>query len=150
MAAPTTVTVLAASTATPATGGCIYSEPPLTQWGPSASWPVVLVPIGGPSSTVPVSTLTLPPLICIGKRSIPRGAGPPFFSPTWLYCEPWHGHSNHFDVSHEGTRHPRWGHFWKRATSPSSSPAWMAVNMVEVYWACAEPMASDGYRVIHM
>src|ERR671918_3222099 len=149
MAAPTTVTVLAASTATPATGGCIYSEPPLTQWGPSASWPVVLVPIGGPwiCPAVPVSTVRTPPSMVAAKRSMPRGAGPPFFSPTRLYCEPWQGHSNHCDVSHSGTRHPRWGHFWKRATSPASSPAWMAENMVEVYWAWAEPMASDGYRV---
>ena len=30
----------------------------------------------------------------MGKRSMPRGAGPPFFSPTRLYWEPWHGHSN--------------------------------------------------------
>ena len=29
-----------------------------------------------------------PPETVAGKRSMPRGAGPPFFSPTWLYCEP--------------------------------------------------------------
>ena len=47
-----------------------------------------------------------------GKRSRPRGAGPPFFSPLRLYCEPWHWHSNHCDVLHSGTRQPRWTHFW--------------------------------------
>ena len=31
------------------------------------------------------------------KWSRPRGAGPAFFSPTRLYFEPWHGHSNHCD-----------------------------------------------------
>jgi hypothetical protein len=58
------------------------------QWGPSASWPVVLVPMGGPGMTVPVSTVKLSPLTSMAKRSMPRGAGPPFFSPAWLYCEP--------------------------------------------------------------
>ena len=58
--------------------------------------PVVLVPIGGPSTIVPVSTVTSPlPATVIGNRSMPRGAGPAFFSPTRLYCDPWHGHSNH-------------------------------------------------------
>ena len=36
------------------------SPPPVMQCGPSASWPVVLVPIGGPGTTVPVSTVTSP------------------------------------------------------------------------------------------
>ena len=44
---------------------------------------------------VPVSTLIELPDTVIGKRSRPRGAGPPFFSPLRLYCEPWHWHSNH-------------------------------------------------------
>ena len=83
------------------------------QCGPSASWPVVFVPIGGPGTIVPVSTVTSPlPSTVTGKRSMPRGAGPAFFSPTWLYCEPWHGHSNHWLVAHDGTRQPRCGHFW--------------------------------------
>ena len=47
-----------------------------------------------------------------GEAVHAAGAGPPFFSPTRLYCEPWHGHSNHCDVSHYGTRQPRCGHFW--------------------------------------
>ena len=54
---------------------------------------------------------------------MPRGAGPPFFSPTRLYFEPWHGHSNHCEVWHHGTRHPRCGHFWYSATKPSTIPA---------------------------
>ena len=69
------------------------------QCGPSASWPVVLVPIGrarddgaGVDDEVAVRRSAT------AKRSMPRGAGPPFFSPTWLYCEPWHGHSNHCEV----------------------------------------------------
>src|SRR5690606_628871 len=67
-----------------------------TQCGPSASWPVVLVPIGRPAQTVPVSMMTSPaPVTSAAKWSMPRGAGPPFFSPTRLYCEPWHPHSNH-------------------------------------------------------
>src|SRR5436189_147005 len=39
-----------------------------------------------------------------GQWSRPRGAGPAFFSPTRLYFEPWHGHSNHCDDSQNGTR----------------------------------------------
>src|SRR5581483_11708006 len=60
------------------------------QWqcGPSASWPVVLVPIAGPWNTVLVSMVTTPPSAVMANRSRPRGAGPPFFSPTRLYCEP--------------------------------------------------------------
>ncbi len=62
---------------------------------------------------VPVSTVTSPlPATVIGNRSMPRGAGPAFFSPTRLYCDPWHGHSNHWLVAHSGTRQPRCGHFW--------------------------------------
>ncbi len=80
--------------------------------GPSASWPVVLVPIGGPWRTAPVLTIRLPPEISVAKLSMPRGAGPPFFSPAWLYCEPWHGHSNHCELLQLGTRQPRCGHFW--------------------------------------
>ena len=77
----------------------------LMQWGPSASWPVVLVPIGGPWTREPVSTMKLlPPSTWAAKRSMPRGAGPPRFSPTRLYCEPWQGHSNHWEVTQ--LRHP--------------------------------------------
>src|SRR5215210_6941206 len=91
-----------------------YSPP--TQWGPSASWPVVLVPMGGPSIGELVSTLMAPPATSTTNRSRPRGAGPPFFSPTRLYWDPWHGHSNHCEVTHDGTRQPRWTHFWYRKT----------------------------------
>src|SRR3546814_1563630 len=87
-------------------------DPPLMQFGPSASWPVVLVPMGGPWMMVPVSTERTPPETDMAKRSRPRGAGPPFFSPTWLYWLPWQGHSNHWEVTHSGTRQPRWTHFW--------------------------------------
>ena len=82
------------------------------QWGPSDSWPVVLVPIGGSSIIVLVSTTMTPFSTVATNRSMPRGAGPPFFSPTRLYCEPWQGHSNHCEVLHHGTRQPRWTHFW--------------------------------------
>src|SRR5206468_1657102 len=99
-----------------------------TQCGPSASCPVVLVPIGGPRMMVPVSTLTLPPSILTGNRSRPRGAGPPFFSPTRLYFEPWHGHSNHCDTLHHGTRQPRCTHFWYSATTPCSMPGRIAAT----------------------
>ena len=40
----------------------ISALPPETQCGPSASWPVVLVPIEGPWKIRPVSIVTLPPL----------------------------------------------------------------------------------------
>src|SRR5207302_9787673 len=93
------------------------------QCGPSASWPVVFVPMGGPCSRLPVSMVTRPPDVSIGKRSRPRGAGPPFFSPTRLYFEPWHGHSNHCELLHHGTRQPRWTHFWYRATTPDFMPS---------------------------
>ena len=48
-------------------------------------------------------------------------AGPPFFSPTRLYFEPWHGHSNHCEVAHDGTRQPRWGQVWYTTVIPASS-----------------------------
>src|SRR5947207_6229084 len=92
------------------------------QWGPSASCPVVFVPMGGPSTTVPVSIVTFPPATLMGNRSSPRGAGPPFFSPTRLYCDPWQGHSNHCDDSQNGTRQPRCTHFWYSATKPAVIP----------------------------
>ena len=58
-----------------------------------------------------------------GKWSMPRGAGPAFFSPTRLYCEPWHGHSNHWLLLHSGTRQPRCGHFWyERDRDPARMP----------------------------
>src|SRR5690606_24219960 len=46
------------------------------------------------------------------NRSRFRGAGPSKYSPTPLYLEPWHGHSNPWLVAHHGTRHPRWTHRW--------------------------------------
>src|SRR5437879_9547004 len=95
-----------------------HSAPPM-QCGPSASCPVVLVPMGGPTMICLVSTTTCPPSTLTTKRSRPRGAGPPFFSPTRLYCDPWHGHSNHCEVLHHGTRQPRWTQRWYRATTPS-------------------------------
>jgi hypothetical protein len=74
------------------------------------------------------------------KRSMPRGAGPPRFSPTRLYCEPWQGHSNHWDVGQSGTRHPRWGHFCHKVTIPSR----MATSSGSEYTASAFGSASDG------
>ena len=58
------------------------------QCGPSRPCPVVSVPIGGPCVGLPVSIITLSPSIMTGNRSMPRGAGPTFFSPTRLYWEP--------------------------------------------------------------
>ena len=58
----------------------------------------------------------LAPEMLSANRSRPRGAGPPVFSPTRLYFEPWHGHSNHCEVWHHGTRQPRCTHFWYSAT----------------------------------
>ena len=58
---------------------------------------MVSVPRGGPSTGSEVSTNTLPLTTLILKRSMPRGAGPSWYSPASLYFEPWHGHSNHFD-----------------------------------------------------
>src|SRR6516225_1623991 len=69
-----------------------------TQSGPSGLWFVVFVPIGGPRTRLPVSTMTLPPLTSNTKRSRPQGAGPACFSPTRLYFEPWQGHSNHCEL----------------------------------------------------
>ena len=54
-------------------------------------------PRAGPVTTRPVSTVTMPSTTCKGKRSIPRGAGPNWYSPHRLYREPWHGHSNQSD-----------------------------------------------------
>src|SRR5438105_3987831 len=82
------------------------------QWGPSRPWPVVSVPMGGPRTTCLVSTTTCPPSTDTANRSSPRGAGPPFFSPTRLYLDPWQGHSNHCEAVHQGTRQPRCTHFW--------------------------------------
>jgi hypothetical protein len=66
---------------------------------------------------------------------MPRGAGPPCFSPTRLYLEPWQGHSNHCEVWHHGTRHPRCGHFWYSATYPSSMPAMIGAVYAETFFA---------------
>ncbi len=70
------------------------------------------VPRGGPRTTVDVSTITLPLSIVILKRSIPRGAGPSWYSPASLYLDPWHGHSNHFEELQKGTRQPKCTHRW--------------------------------------
>src|SRR6478752_3983882 len=118
------------------------------QCGPSASWPVVFVPIGGPRNTAPVSITTLPPVTATPKRSMPRGAGPPFFSPTRLYCEPWHGHSNHCDDGQLGTRQPRCGHFWYSATMPLFIA--LSTDGDEAYALAAFGSASLGYSVIHV
>src|SRR5204863_6034315 len=77
----------------------------------------------GPCTITLVSTETALPSTETAKRSRPRGAGPPRFSPTRLYFDPWHGHSNHCEVWHQGTRHPRCTHFWYSATYPCSIPA---------------------------
>src|SRR5437879_5825729 len=97
--------------------------------------------MGGPTTTVRVSILSCSPSMRTAKRSIPRGAGPPFFSPTRLYFEPWHGHSNHCDTLHHGTRQLRCGHFWYRATTPDSYPA-STLEYAGTSWAAAS--ASDG------
>src|SRR5437764_10345487 len=81
--------------------------------------------MGGPCTSLLVSTMRTPAATLTPKRSSPRGAGPPFFSPTRLYFEPWHGHSNHCDDSHHGTLQPRCTHFWYSATYPFSMPATM-------------------------
>ena len=79
------------------------------------------MPTGTPMITTLVSMLMLLPEIVSTKWSSPRGAGPPCFSPTRLYFEPWHGHSNHWDCWQYGTRHPRWTHRWYRAMSGTPS-----------------------------
>jgi hypothetical protein len=38
-------------------------------------------------------------------------AGPPFFSPARLACEPWHGQLNHWLLTQLGTRN-QMRHFW--------------------------------------
>ena len=75
---------------------------------------------------------------------MPRGAGPPFFSPTRLYFEPWHGHSNHCEVWHHGTRQPRCGHFWYSATKPSLHPGEHA-GLIAVDLLRLRDSASFGY-----
>src|SRR6266511_4184949 len=98
-------------------------SPPLTlppmQCGPSSSWPVVLVPRGGPVTILEVSTTTWSPWRATAKRSSPRGAGPSLYSPAWLYLEPWQGHSHHRELSHHGTRQPRCTQRWYRAMRPA-------------------------------
>src|SRR3954447_10008484 len=81
-----------------------------------------------------------------GKRSRPRGAGPPRFSPTRLYCEPWQGHSNHCDVEQLGTRQPRWGQVCHSATRPTRIP----FNTAAEYTFSALGSLSMGYSVTHM
>ena len=71
---------------------------------------------------------------------MPRGAGPPFFSPTRLYFEPWQGHSNHCED--QAPRHPaaEVGHFWNRATNPASMPG----STESEYTALARGSAASG------
>src|SRR3954468_19035223 len=78
--------------------------------------------MAGPMIWMPVFTVTIPFVTSTGKRSRPRGAGPPFFSPTRLYFDPWQPHSNHWAVVQNGTRQPRCTHFWYSATTPASMP----------------------------
>src|SRR5215470_7180054 len=106
-----------------------------TQSGPSGLWSMVFVPIGGPRTRLPVSTTMLPPDTSSAKRSRPRGAGPPTFSPTLLYFEPWQGHSNHCELWHHGTRQPRCTHFWYSATNPASMPAMTGGVYAETFLA---------------
>src|SRR5687767_10617065 len=103
------------------------------------------MPMARPWTTVPVSIVTVSPATSIGNWSRPRGAGPPFFSPTRLYLEPWHGHSNHCDVWHQGTRQPRWTHFWKMAMTPASSPG----RTDSAYTSLARPSADSGYGLMY-
>src|SRR4051794_23049257 len=86
------------------------------------------------------------PTISGVKRSRPRGAGPPFFSPTRLYCDPWQGHSNHCDDSQNGTRQPRCTHFWYSATKPADIP--VRIELEYTFWALGS--ASIGYWTSHV
>src|SRR4029450_11091183 len=70
-----------------------------------------------------VSTTIWLPDAWMAKRSRPRGAGPSLYSPAWLYLEPWHGHSHHWAVAHQGTRQPRGTQRWYRATNTPPAPA---------------------------
>src|SRR6266566_612202 len=72
----------------------------------------VAVPMGGPVIFLPVLTTYWPSeLIVVGKRSMPRGAGPARFSPRMVYLLPWQRHSNQWLLSHSGgIWQPRWGH----------------------------------------
>ena len=74
-----------------------------------ASCPVVSVPRDGPRMTFAVSTTMIPESTDTAKRSRPRGAGPPVFSPTRLYFEPWHGHSSQKFRRHGFGLQPRCG-----------------------------------------
>ena len=46
----------------------------------------ILVSMAGPWMTVPVSTVRMSSCTDITKRTMPRGAGQPRFSPTRFYC----------------------------------------------------------------
>src|SRR5436190_18606777 len=100
----------------------------------------------GPRMTILVSTLKSLPDIVTPNRSSPRGAGPPFFSPTRLYCDPWQGHSNHCDDSQNGTRQPRCTHFWYSATKPAAIP--VRIELEYTFWALGS--ASIGYSTSHV
>ena len=45
------------------------------QLGPSASWPVVLVPIGGPWMIAPVSTVRVPDRIDVHRKAVHAARG---------------------------------------------------------------------------
>src|SRR5438067_7656257 len=98
--------------------------------------------------TILVSTVMVLPSITMPKRSRPRGAGPPFFSPTRLYFDPWHGHSNHCELLHHGTRQPRCTHFWYRATTPFSMP--VSTAPLYTFLAVGFLASSGGYELIHV
>src|SRR4029079_14859526 len=86
----------------------VVSYPGATQNGPWGGSLIVSVPRGGPRHTAEVSTKTVPLASTVTtKRSVPRGAGPSWYSPAPLYFEPWQGHSNHLLEPQNGTRHPR-------------------------------------------
>src|ERR1041385_5819657 len=98
--------------------------------------------MGGPWMTCLVSTTSTPSSTSTPKRSRPRGAGPPFFSPTRLYFEPWHGHSNHCELLHHGTRQPRCTHFWYSATTPCCMP--VSTSPLYTFLAAGFVAASGG------
>src|SRR5438132_13851842 len=101
-----------------------------------------------PWKIVLVSTTIWPPSTVMAKPSRPRGAGPPFCSPTRLYFEPWHGHSNHCELLHHGTRQPRCTHFWYSATTPLSMP--VSTAPLYTFLAAGFLASSGGYELIQV
>ena len=68
----------------------------------------------------PVSTLTTPLSMVIGKRSSARGAGGESTSPRMSNTDAWHGHGKVLSFSFQGTVQPRWEHFEESARKPPS------------------------------